>query len=47
VYIQAALGDFDSAFAVLEKGIAARDNRFVNLKYDDFLVPLHSDPRFT
>ena len=45
-YIYVALGDFDSAFANLEKGIEAQDDRFPRLKYEEFLAPLHSDPRF-
>jgi TolB-like protein/Tfp pilus assembly protein PilF len=45
-YIHVALGDFDTAFADLEKGIEARDDRFTRLKHDDFLAPLRSDARF-
>ncbi len=45
-YVHVALGDFESAFADLEKGIAARDNRFARLPADDFLAPLRSDVRF-
>ena len=45
-YIDVALGDFDSAFADLEKGIAARDNRFLRFGTDEFFEPLRSDARF-
>lgn len=45
-YIQVALGDFDSALANLRRGIEARDSRFTRLRYDEYLAPLHSDPRF-
>lgn len=45
-YIHVALGDFDSAFADLEKGIAARDNRFLRFGTDELFEPLRSDTRF-
>jgi DNA-binding winged helix-turn-helix (wHTH) protein/TolB-like protein/Tfp pilus assembly protein PilF len=45
-YIYVALGDLDSALADLQRGIDKRDNRFTRLRFDEYLTPLHSDPRF-
>lgn len=45
-YVYAALGDLDSAFADLERGIEVRDDRFVRLRHDDFFAALRSDSRF-
>jgi tetratricopeptide (TPR) repeat protein len=45
-WVYVALGDFDSAFANLEKALAVRDDRLTRLKFDLFLEPLHSDARF-
>jgi DNA-binding winged helix-turn-helix (wHTH) protein/TolB-like protein len=45
-WVYVALGDFDSAFANLEKALAIRDDRLTRLKSDIFLEPLHSDIRF-
>ena len=40
------MGDRDQAFAWLEKGYAERSGRMEYLKIEDFLEPLHSDPRY-
>ena len=40
------MGDHDQAFAWLEKGYAERSGRMEYLKIEDFLEPLHSDPRY-
>jgi TolB-like protein/DNA-binding winged helix-turn-helix (wHTH) protein len=45
-HIYTALGDFDQAFAWLEKAYAARSMALIELKVDPRLDPLRSDPRF-
>ena len=45
-WVYVALGDFDSAFANLEKALVSRDDRLTRVKFDLFLEPLHSDVRF-
>jgi tetratricopeptide (TPR) repeat protein len=40
------MGDRDQAFAWLEKGYAERSGRMEYLKIEDFLEPMHSDPRY-
>jgi TolB-like protein/Flp pilus assembly protein TadD len=45
-YIAAALGDKDRAFAALERARASRDPSLAWLRNDDWLAPLHSDPRW-
>lgn len=45
-YVHVALNNFDAALAHLEQGVAEHDERLIRLKYDDFLTPLRSHPRF-
>jgi len=40
------MGDRDHAFEWLEKGYAERSGRMEYLKIEDYLEPLHSDPRY-
>jgi serine/threonine protein kinase/TolB-like protein/Tfp pilus assembly protein PilF len=40
------MGDRDHTFEWLEKGYAERSGRMEYLKIEDFLEPLHSDPRY-
>jgi len=44
--VHAALGDRDSAFALLEKGIEERDVWMVWLKVEPRFDPLRGDERF-
>ena len=44
--IHTALGDADSAFAVLEAGYERRDTALIRIRIAPMLAPLRGDPRF-
>jgi TolB-like protein/tetratricopeptide (TPR) repeat protein len=46
IWAYAGLGDYEQAFARLEKAYDERRDRMVWLKVDPLLAPLRSDPRF-
>jgi hypothetical protein len=45
-WIQLGLGDFDDAFAWMDRAIDARDPMMVPIQSYPFLDPLRNDPRF-
>jgi tetratricopeptide (TPR) repeat protein len=45
-YVYARLGQNDEAFAALRQAIALGEGDMVFLKVDNFLAPLHADPRY-
>jgi tetratricopeptide (TPR) repeat protein len=44
--VYAKLGDFDSAFELLDRGYAQRDSTLLSVATSPVLKPLHGDPRF-
>ena len=46
VWIYVGLGEFDDAFAWIERAIDDRDSLIIPIKIYPFLDPLRSDPRY-
>jgi TolB-like protein/DNA-binding winged helix-turn-helix (wHTH) protein len=44
--IYAFRGEYDQAFAALEAGLASADSELLNIKSDNYFIPMRADPRY-